>query len=268
MNATDDIIADLESLTSRQHAILEAARTLGEVEVEPLAASLGVTPQTIRRDLNLMCELHLLQRTHGGAVLHDSVANMGYEARRRFMQDEKTAIGRVAASLINDDSSLFINIGTTTEAAARQLAEHKHLLVVTNNINVIEILRDNRSIKFMMAGGTVRNDDGGIVGESTVEFIERFKLDHAIIGVSAIEEDGTLLDFDNLEVRVAKAIIANARSVILVADSAKFSRSAPMRIGNISDVDYIVTDALPSPGFQDICRQHHVDILVAEHATT
>lgn len=263
MTTVDEVQTEIDSLTTRQKMILDNARENGEVEVELLAEHLSVTPQTIRRDLKLMCQMRLLQRTHGGAVVHDGVSNLGYEARRRVMADEKDAIGAQAAALIPDDSSLFINIGTTTEEAARHLINHRGLLLVTNNINVIQMLRVNQTLQLMMAGGTLRNEDGGIVGESTAEFIGRFKLDHAIIGVSAIEEDGTLLDYDAQEVTVAKAIIANARSTILVADSLKFERSAPMRIGNVSDIDYIVTDKPPPKQFIDHCHKHHVDIIVA-----
>lgn len=259
----ETVAREIANLTDRQQLILSTVRESGDVQVEMLAAQLGVTPQTIRRDLNVMCEMRLLQRTHGGAVVHDGVSNYGYEARKRYMSDEKSAIGRWASSLIPDDSSLFVNIGTTTEAAAQYLAKNRGLLVVTNNINVIQMLRHNESIRIMMAGGTVRSEDGGIVGESTAEYISHFKLDHAIIGVSAIEEDGTLLDFDNQEVQVAKAIIANSRCTILVADSTKFGRSAPMRIGNISQVDYIVTDQSPPAAFLQHCQRHHVEVIVA-----
>jgi len=262
MNTLEDVAAEIESLTERQKIILDSARELGEVEVEPLAERLSVTPQTIRRDLNEMCRMRLLQRTHGGAVVHDGVSNLGYESRRRFMSEEKAAIGARAADLIPDDSSLFINIGTTTEEAARHLLNHRGLLLVTNNINVIQMLRGNQSLQLMMAGGMLRNEDGGIVGESTAEFIGQFKLDHAIIGVSAIEEDGTLLDYDAQEVRVAKAIIENSRSTILVADSVKFERSAPMRIGNVSEIDFIVTDKPPPKKFIQHCKNHHVEVLV------
>lgn len=263
MTVAEEIGEEIDSLSLRQRLILDYAREQGDVEVEPLSEKLNVTPQTIRRDLNIMCEMRLLQRTHGGAVVHDGVSNLGYEARRRFMADEKSWIGAAAASLISDDSSLFINIGTTTEEAARHLLNHKSLLAVTNNINVIETLRRNETFRVMMAGGTVRNEDGGIVGESTAEFMGRFKLDHAIIGVSAIEEDGTLLDYDDQEVRVAKVIIDNSRNIILVADSTKFQRSAPMRIGNLTDIDTIVTDKKPPEKFMDQCHRDHVEVLIA-----
>jgi len=256
-----------ESLGDRQRQILAVARAQGEVLVEPLADAFSVTPQTIRRDLNQLCEMRLLQRVHGGAKLPDGVANMGYEARRRLMVDEKKRIGDAAVALIPDDSSLFVNIGTTTEAVARSLTRRRGLLVITNNIHVINTFRPCESIKVMTAGGTVRQEDGGIVGDSTRDFIARFKVDYAVIGVSAIEEDGALLDFDPREVRVAQAMINNARKVILVADSMKFERIAPVRIGGIADVDYLVTDQHPSAAFSEHCETHNVRVLVTERSS-
>ncbi|MDO6460492.1 DeoR/GlpR family DNA-binding transcription regulator [Granulosicoccaceae sp. 1_MG-2023] len=252
-----------ELLGERQREILRMAREQGQVLVEPLAESFDVTPQTIRRDLKQLCEMRFLQRVHGGAKLPDGVANMGYEARRRLMVNEKNSIAAATAGLIPDDSSLFINIGTTTEAVARALARHRGLLVITNNLNVINAFRQSESIRLMTAGGTVRQEDGGIVGDSTRDFINRFKVDYAVIGVSAIEEDGALLDFDAREVRVAQAMISNARKVILVADSLKFERIAPVRIGNIRDIDYLVTDQIPSAAFCEYCRTYNVNLLVS-----
>lgn len=210
--------------------------------------------------------MRLLQRVHGGAILKDGVANMGYEARRALAAEEKNRIARCASQLITDDSSLFVNIGTTTEAVANHLTRHHGLLVVTNNLNVVNTFRHSEGIKVMTAGGTVRREDGGIVGESTTGFIARFKVDYAIIGVSALEADGTLLDFDTREVRVAQAMIANARKVILVADSIKFERVAPIRIANISQIDYLVTDSHPSREFLEHCETNRVRVMIAEES--
>jgi DeoR family glycerol-3-phosphate regulon repressor len=250
-------------LSARQRAILEHARIYGEVEVDPLAESFKVTPQTIRRDLNQLCDLRLLQRVHGGALVHDGVENLGYAARAHIAAEEKNAIGKRAAELIADDSSMFINIGTTTEKVAEHLQDHKGLLVITNNLNVVNTLRTSKLINVMTAGGTVRREDGGIVGETTAEFFAQFKVDYAVIGASAIETDGAILDYDIREVRVAQTIIRNARSVILVADATKFKREAPMRIGNISEMDYFVTDEVPAAEFMDICRSQDVQVKVA-----
>lgn len=249
-------------LSTRQRDILEHARIHGEVEVDPLADSFRVTPQTIRRDLNQLCDLRLLQRVHGGALVHDGVENLGYAARIHIAPDEKNAIGKRAAELIANDSSMFINIGTTTELVAEHLKEHSGLLVITNNLNVMNSLRKSESSKVMTAGGTVRREDGGIVGETTAEFFAQFKVDYAVIGASAIESDGAVLDFDIREVRVTHAIIRNARSVILVADATKFQREAPIRIGDISEMDYFITDETPPSEFMDICRSQDVQVEV------
>lgn len=251
------------NLNPRQKEILNHARIRGEVQVEQLAETFNVTPQTIRRDLNQLRELGLLHRVHGGAIVHDGVSNLGYEARRRLSSGEKEAIARCAAQLIPDDTSLFINIGTTTEQVARHLVNRVGLLVITNNINVVNTLRECETIQVMTAGGIVRREDGGIVGDATVDFIAQFKVDFAVVGASAIEVDGTVLDYDPREVRVAQAIIANARSIILVADSTKFERNAPMRITDISRVDYFVTDRMPPPAFADICRERGVTLVIA-----
>ena len=232
--------------------------------VESLAQRFGVTSQTIRRDLNQLCRLRLLQRVHGGAVLIDGGSNTGYAARLRLAAEGKAAIGRRAAALIPNDASLIVNIGTTTEQVVRNFSEHVGLTVITNNLNVVNALLPIESIEVMTAGGIVRREDAGIVGDATVDFIEQFKVDYAVIGASAIEEDGTFLDYDPREVRVAKAIIENARSVLLVADGMKFQRSAPVRIGHVSQIDYFVTDVSPPARFFDVCARHNVQVEVAK----
>ena len=237
------------SLSARQKAIFEMAKTKGAVNVDDLASKFEVTAQTIRRDLNLLTQYRLVQRIHGGAVIWDSVSNLGYEARKMVAADGKYAIGRRAAEIIPNDCSLFINIGTTTEQCALHLTHHQGLLVITNNLNVLSTLMPCEQIELMTAGGRVRREDGGVVGESTVDFIDQFKVDYAIISASALEEDGAVLDFDVSEIRVAQALIANARSVMLLADSTKFSRNAPVRICDLTEIDYFITDVEPSPAF-------------------
>lgn len=250
-------------LSSRQLDILRLAREQGRVLVDDLATRFQVTPQTIRKDLNDLCDQRYLQRMHGGAVMASGVENMGYDARRTLALDEKRRIGLSAAELIPDNCSLFVNIGTTTEQVAQALTGHRGLLVITNNINVANILRPSPGVEVIVAGGLVRRGDGGIVGEATAEFIEQFKVDYAVIGASAIDPDGALLDYDFREVRVAQAIIRNARKVILVADAMKFSRSAPVRIGHLSQIHVFVTDAeLPEP-VQRLASEAGVEIRIA-----
>ncbi|HEY4192609.1 MAG TPA: DeoR/GlpR family DNA-binding transcription regulator [Mesorhizobium sp.] len=248
-------------LPPRHSEIIQMAKDNGRVLVDDLATHFNVTPQTIRKDLNDLCGQRLLSRIHGGAVFPSGIENMQYEARRKIAADEKEAIGRAAAALIPDNASLFVNIGTTTEAVSKALLDHHGLMVITNNINVANRMRVYPSIEVVIAGGVVRGSDGGIVGEAAVDFIKQFKVDYAVIGASAIDHDGALLDFDFREVKVAQAIIANARHVILVSDSTKFDRTAPVRIGHLSQVDTFITDACEIASIRRICEEAEVTLV-------
>jgi DeoR family glycerol-3-phosphate regulon repressor len=249
--------------TERHRAILELARTHNRVTVEQLAAEFSVSVQTIRKDLNQLCDQRLLSRVHGGATLPSGVENLEYEARKRIAASAKDAIGKAAAALIPNDASLFINIGTTTEAVSQALLDHAGLLIVTNNINVANRMRVYPKFEVVIAGGVVRPSDGGVVGEAAADFFGQFKVDYAVIGASALDEAGALLDYDYREVKVAQAIIANARHVILVADQSKFGRSAPVRIARIDQVTTFVTDHCPSPAFRAHCAAAGVALVEA-----
>ncbi|MDP6885158.1 MAG: DeoR family transcriptional regulator, partial [Rhodospirillales bacterium] len=240
------------ALNRRQQDIMELARRQGFVAIDDLAQGFQVTPQTVRRDINQLCELSLLRRYHGGAGLPSSVENVAYSTRQVLFREEKERIAALLARQIPDGASLFINLGTTTEAVARALLDHQGLRVITNNLNVAVILSANPDFHVVVAGGVVRARDQGVIGEATVDFIHQFKVDFGIIGISAIDGDGTLLDFDYREVKVAQAIIANSRRVYLGADHTKFSRSAMVRLGNLTQVNALFTDRPPPESIRDL----------------
>lgn len=251
----------MASLSTRQNEILAQAQAHGRVSVEELAIRFDVSPQTIRKDLNDLCDARLLMRVHGGAMLASGVENLGYQARRLMAADQKRAIGLATAALIPDNSSLFITIGTTTEEVARCLMDRSGLLVITNNLTVAAMLYPCSGIEVIVAGGAVRRADGAVIGDTTLDLIRQFKVDTAIIGCSALDDDGALLDFDYREVRVSQEIMGNARRIILVADRLKLERSAPVRIGHISQVDTFVTDRLSSGAFRARCEAEGVTVI-------
>lgn len=135
--------------------------------------------------------------------------------------------------------------------------------MITNNLNVAMLLYRHPRIEVIVAGGTVRRADGAVIGSTATSLIGQFKVDYAIIGASAIDEEGALLDFDYREVQASQAIIANARSVMLVADSTKLERNAPVRIAHLSQIQTFVTDrALPS-SLQAICDTNGIEVIEA-----
>ncbi len=253
----------VNDISPRMGKILHLVRAQGFVSIEALAERFKVTPQTVRRDINALCDQDLLRRYHGGAGLPSSVENAPYGARQVMNLTEKSAIAYELAKHIPNRASLFINIGTTTEAVAQALLQHEGLRIITNNLNVASILSGNPDFEVILAGGVVRSRDRGIVGEATIDLIRQFKVDYGIIGISCVEEDGTLLDYDYREVRVAQAIIGNSRKVILVADHSKFNRTAMVRLGHISQVDMLITDKRPLASMVKLLADGAVELAVA-----
>lgn len=254
----------MKTLSPRQQELLTQVQQEGFASVEALAKHFGVTHQTVRRDINKLADLKLLRRYHGGAGLPSSIENFAYNTRQTLFHEEKRRIGELAARQIPDHSSLFINLGTTTEEVAKALRRHDGLRVITNNLNVAAVMCANPNCEVIVTGGVVRPRDRGVIGEATIDFIRQFKVDFGVIGISGIEPDGTLRDFDYREVRVAEAIIAQSRNVFLVADHSKFGRRALVRLAHLSQVSVLFTDRPIPPGMVPVLNEAKTVVQVAE----
>ena len=250
----------------RQARILHLTRHHGFVAIEDLAQRFSVTTQTVRRDINQLCEQALLRRYHGGAGLPSSVENLAYSARQVLCLEEKRRIAALVARHVPDRASLFINIGTTNEEVAGALMAHKGLHVITNNLNVAGILSGNPDFEVIVAGGVVRTRDRGIVGEAALDLIGQFKVDIGVIGISGIDADGSLLDFDYREVRVAQSIMANSARVFLAADHTKFGRNAMCRSAHVERIDALFTDRDPTQAYRAVLEAAGVALHVAKTA--
>lgn len=254
----------MPDLNPRQEQIVELVQRQGFVSVEALAQRFGVTPQTVRRDINQLNDQALVQRYHGGAGVASSVENVAYSTRQVLCLEEKRRIAKLVATHIPDHASLFINIGTTTEEVAKALLDHKGLRIITNNLNVAVITCSNPDFEVVVAGGTVRSRDRGIIGEATIDLISQFKVDYGIIGISGIDSEGVLLDFDYREVRVAQAIIDNSRRIYLAADHTKFGRNAMVRLGSLDQITALFTDRAPPQAIRTVLEEHDVGVFVAD----
>jgi DeoR family glycerol-3-phosphate regulon repressor len=249
----------------RQAALLQAVHEQGSATVDALAQRFQVTLQTVRRDVGLLASAGLLSRFHGGVRLPGSTTeNIGYRQRQRLNHGAKERIAEAVAERVPDDCSLIINIGTTTEAVAEALCRRRRRLrIITNNLNVAAILSDKPDFEVIVAGGMLRSRDRGIVGEATVDFIRQFRVDIGLIGISAIETDGTLRDFDFREVKVARAVVESSRQVWLAADHSKFNRSAMVQLGRLSDIDALFTDQAPAAPYRALLGEAGVELVVA-----
>ncbi len=247
----------------RQTAILKHLQSSGRALVDDLAVMFDTTPQTIRKDLTALEEGNQIARFHGGAALMSGIEYTRVEVRREIAREEKERIGQLTAGLIPNNSSVIINSGTTTAAVARALEHHVGLKLVTDSVTLADEIRDFAGLEVMVPAGVIRRSDGAILGETAVEFIRQFRVDVAVIGAAAIAKDGALLDYDLRQASVARAIIGNARTVILAADSTKFSRAAPVCIGSVDQLDTLVTDAGRPDWLQQICADQGVRLVIA-----
>ena len=248
--------------TQRHDAIIERVKQQGYVSTEELVEQFAVSPQTIRRDLNDLANQNMILRHHGGAALAlpSSSVNTPWHDRKATQTAEKARIAQCVASHIPDGATLFIDIGTTPEAVAHALLGHNNLRIVTNNMNVATTLMVKEDFRIILAGGELRSRDGGIIGEATLDFISQFRLDFGILGISGIDSDGSLLEFDYHEVRTKRAIIENSRNVMLVVDNSKFGRNAMVNLGSISLVDVVYTDALPPPDIMQVITDNNIQL--------
>ncbi len=247
-----------------RHAdILALARASGKVTVEGLAERFGVTVQTIRRDLAALGSAGQLARVHGGAVLPSGTANIAHAERRQLNADAKARMAEAAAREVKPGMTIFVGIGTSTEALAKALLHHTDLQVLTNNFHVAESLAANPGATLILTGGTYRRSDGGLVGPAAIATIRQFRCDLAFFGCSALDERGDMLDFDMAEVEVNRAILDHARRRVLLADHSKLERRAPVRVGSLSDVDLLITDAPLPAALSEACGGWGTEVRIA-----
>src|SRR6056297_1038519 len=251
------------ALKARHAEILRHLRESGRLQVEALASFLNTTPQTIRKDLNLLAGEGKILRFHGGASLLAGVEYTAFEIRKEVAAEQKERIGREVARRIPNNCAIFLNSGTTTEAVARHLAHHAGLMVVTDSVHLADLLRTYSGLEVVVPGGRVRQSDGAILGEAAVDFIRQFNADFAIVGAAAIGEDGSLLDFDLREASLVRAFIGCARRVVLAADSTKAARTAPVRTGHLEQVHEFVTDEGCPEDLRRMCDHLGVTLIEA-----
>ena len=199
-------------------------------------------------------------------MLPSGTINIAYEERRRLNAAGKTAMARACAARIPENCTVFLNIGTSTEAVATELRHHRDLLVVTNNMNVANILSQNADCRVIVTGGTLRQSDGGLVGDITTAAIRQFKFDIGVIGCSAVDEDGDILDFDVQEVGVSRTILCQSRRSFLLADHGKFRRAAPARIASLREIDALFTDRPVGAALEARCRDLETEVVVCRSA--
>jgi DeoR family glycerol-3-phosphate regulon repressor len=234
------------------------------IRVEDLSRHFQVTTQTIRRDLNFLCENGLARRVHGGVQRMNTPGNVAYAWRQVLNQEAKHMIAQAVARHVPDGVSLSFSIGTTPEIVSSALLKHQHLKIFTNNLNIAFQACANRTFEVTVAGGRLRNEDRDVMGNGMEALFSAYKVDIGIYGVAGVDEDGTLLDFYEEEVRARQMIRENSRSAFLVLDHTKFGRAAHVRGGRIDEATKVFCDAPPPAGIRALLAQSGTQLILCD----
>lgn len=253
---------------NRREAITSLVQEQGALTVGALAERFDVSMQTIRRDIDALCEGDMLHRVHGRIELSEEFLNTPFDQRAVTNLVGKRAIGEAAARMIPDGATVFISIGSTPLSVAQALCRRKGLTVITNNLNAAMALSEEVSNRIILPGGELRLPDRDILGNDVLDFFERYRAEFAVFGVAGIAEDGALLDFHSTEVRARQAIRANAQKSLLVVDWSKFGRQAPAMGDNITDIDAVIIDRRPGQAFTPLLDQINDKLIVGEGEAT
>ena len=228
--------------TERLSAILEHLASDGAVDVADLAGRFGASVATIRRDLQLLEEQRMLNRTHGGAVARDVMYELPLRYKAARHQDEKKRIAAEAAVRVADGAIVGLTGGTTTTEVSRRIVDRRGITVVTNALNIAGELAIRADVKLVVTGGTARSESYELVGPVAEQALERLNLDIAFVGVDGITVHAGLTTHHEVEAHTNRSMIDRARRVIVVTDSSKLGRIAFAQICPIDRVDEVITD--------------------------
>ncbi|KQX40062.1 DeoR family transcriptional regulator [Devosia sp. Root436] len=237
-----------DRLSSRQRDILALIEAEGAQYIEHLAARYGMTTQTLRRDINALCDLGYTRRFHGGVDLPVEGRNISVNVRAALNSGAKQRIARRIAAVIEPNSTVFMGIGSTVQFVAAALREHEGLRVVTNNIDVALTLSEAPQVEVHMTGGLLRHNDRDVVGADALRFFEKFYASYAVIGAGALDPTKGVLDFSYSEAQTTTTLIENSRTQLLAADVSKWTRDASVRVVPFKSIDTFFTDRLPEDG--------------------
>ena len=254
------------TLTRRQLGILESARQFGTIGISELAADMGVSSETIRRDIRQLVDGGELVRLHG-AVRHAHAGREApFERRMRENVEAKRLIARHAAAMIQDGDSVMMDTGTTTSIFARELLKKRGLTIVTNSSDIARTLATVNGNKVYMAGGELRGDNGAAFGRSACAFVSDFAVRHAVISISAVDADAGLMDYYLDEAEFARIVLTCGERKIVLTDSSKFLSKALVRVAGFDAVDLVVTERTPPPRLRQAIANGGAKIEIAGEA--
>ncbi|MDX8528816.1 DeoR/GlpR family DNA-binding transcription regulator [Mesorhizobium sp. MSK_1335] len=230
---------------SKRHGeILRLLNEQGTITIASLAERLGVSLETVRRDVKPLADDGSVLKMHGAVGLA-SMGEAPFERRMRENAEAKRLIAKMVAATIRDGEAIMLDTGTTTSFLARELLGHRRLTVVTNSSDIARTLATVNGNKVYMAGGELRSDSGAAFGISAIEFVSRFSVDHAVISIGAVDAAAGLTDYDLDEAEFARMVLSRGQRSLVITDHTKFGRQGLVRVCGFDGFSELVTDRPP-----------------------
>ena len=233
-------------LSKRHSDILKILEAEGTVTISALARQLGVSLETVRRDVKPLSETGAVTRVHGAVGLAGQVGEAPFQKRMRENAAAKQAIAKAVAASIRDGESVMFDTGTTTSYVARELMGHRRLTVVTNSSDIARTLATVNGNRVYMAGGELRSDSGAAFGKSALDFIARFTVHHAVISAGAVDATG-VMDYALEESEFARLVLSRGERRVVVTDHSKFGRRGLINVAGFDGIGEMITDRPPAP---------------------
>ncbi len=261
---TAKALPDSMMAEERRLQILQIIRKEGRAKVNELVRRFNTSAVTIRSDLNELHQRGVVQRSHGGAVIQDTVFRESpVEERVKTQSKEKQRIGALAATMVEEGETIILDSGTTTLEIARHLRNVRNLQVLTNGLNIAVELLGARTVQTIIMGGTVRNDSASVVGRATEDMLEQFSADKLFLCGAGCDPDFGVSGTNFDETMANRAMLRAAREIIVVADSSKFSKRSMSLIAPFSEVDLVVSDTGMPAEIQDRIRSFGCKLVLA-----
>jgi DeoR/GlpR family transcriptional regulator of sugar metabolism len=257
-------MTDFVPTPERQKQILSLLSQQGRLSVAEIVTQFSISEATARRDLETLASQGKAQRVHGGVIaVEQAPPELPILERESEQVDEKTRIGRAAASLVGNNETVFLGSGTTVLEIARNLRSHKNLTVITNSLPVLNILAGNKEITVVSLGGMLRESELSFIGHITEQALVEVRADKVFMGTRGVSLEHGLTNDYLQETLTDRAILKSGREVIIVADHTKVNRVATVLLAPLSQMHTFVTDSKSDKKFVQALKRQNIQVVIA-----
>jgi DeoR/GlpR family transcriptional regulator of sugar metabolism len=228
----------------RRMTILNHLEMEGKVQVHHLSELLTVSTETVRRDLDRLEKEGKLRKVYGGAVkMRMEMVEPPFLNRVQMMKPEKAAIGKLAASLVQDGETIMLDNGTTTIEIVPFLNDKTNVTLITNSIPILNLAMETFRGRIIFAGGEVNQECRAVTGTLADQMLDQFKVNKTFISASGISLTDGITDFHLAEAVISRKMMQRAEECILIADHSKFGLSTFARVAKLEEISMVITDA-------------------------